>query len=103
MTSGNPNPIPGVIISVRVTPRGGRDAVVGWRDEVLHVRVSAPPANAAANKACSALIARVLRLRRAAVRLVSGETARNKRFALEGIASPVLVIKLTEIGEGRSE
>jgi uncharacterized protein len=47
----------GVIIRVRLTPRGGKDAVIGVRDGVLHLRVAAPAADGAANRACAALVA----------------------------------------------
>jgi uncharacterized protein YggU (UPF0235/DUF167 family) len=77
--------LPDVILSVRVTPRGGRDAIMGVRDGVLHVRVAAPPAGGAANKACAALIARALDLRGAQVALAGGDTSRNKRFSVSGV------------------
>ena len=30
-------------VRVRVTPRGGRDAIAGWEGGVLRVRLAAPP------------------------------------------------------------
>jgi len=74
-----------MILTVRVTPRGGRDAVDGWtRDEagrpVLKLRVAAAPADGAANAAVIALLAKALKLPKSALTLVSGETARVKRI-----------------------
>jgi uncharacterized protein YggU (UPF0235/DUF167 family) len=74
-----------MILTVRVTPRGGRDAVEGWtRDEagrpVLRVRVAAAPADGAANAAVIALIAKALKAPKSALTLVSGDTARVKRI-----------------------
>lgn len=74
-----------MILTVRVTPRGGRDAVEGWtRDAagraVLKVRVAAAPAEGAANAAVVALLAKALQLPRSALTLVSGDTARLKRI-----------------------
>lgn len=79
-------------LAVRVTPRGGRDAVEGWtRDAdgrpVLKVRVSAAAADGAANAAVLALIARSLKLPKSAVRLVAGQTARIKRLEVEADAA----------------
>lgn len=78
-------------LAVRVTPKGGRDAVDGWAaDEagrpVLKVRVSAAASDGAANAAVLALIAKALKVPRSAVRIVSGETSRIKRLDIEGVA-----------------
>lgn len=77
-------------LTVRVTPRGGRDAVEGWsRDEagrpVLKLRVAAAAADGAANAAVAALLAKALKLPKSAVRLVRGETARLKQFEIAGL------------------
>ena len=74
-----------VILSVRLTPRGGRDAVIGIKEGVVHLRVAAPPVNGQANRACAALLAETLGLRPVQVVLIGGETSRNKRFALSGV------------------
>jgi uncharacterized protein YggU (UPF0235/DUF167 family) len=76
-----------VLLAVRVTPRGGRDAIEGWgRDEagrpVLKVRVAAAAADGAANAAVLALLARALHRPKSALTLVAGQTARTKRIEI---------------------
>lgn len=76
-------------LSVRLSPRGGRDAVDGWAlDEAgrpyLKVRVSAPPVEGAANAALEALLAKSLNLPRSAVSVARGQTARIKQVEIEG-------------------
>lgn len=71
--------------TVRVTPRGGRDAVEGWtRDEagrpVLKVRVAAAASEGAANAAVIALIARALKRPKSAFEITGGQTGRLKRI-----------------------
>lgn len=78
-------------LTVRVTPKGGRDAVDGWTSDeagrpVLKVRVSAPASDGAANAAVVALIAKALKVPRSAVRIAAGETSRMKRLELDGVA-----------------
>lgn len=65
---------------VRVTPRAARDALAGYSGGVLHVRVTAPPAEGAANAAVVRLLARTLRLPSRDIVLASGANARLKRF-----------------------
>lgn len=72
---------------MRVTPRGGRDALIAGTDDHFAARVSAPPVDGAANAAVLALIAKTFGVARGAVRLSGGETARVKRFLISGDAA----------------
>ena len=81
----------GVEIRVRVTPRGGRDAVEGVEalsdcSRVLKVRVRAVPEDGAANEGVRRLLAKALGLPSSAVRLEAGATARLKTFLIAGEA-----------------
>jgi uncharacterized protein YggU (UPF0235/DUF167 family) len=74
---------------VRLTPRGGRDALGGAREDAtgraqLLARVSPPPVEGAANAALVKLVAKSLRVPKSAVTLVSGETARVKTLDIVG-------------------
>lgn len=78
-----------VVFAVRLTPKGGRDAVEGWAaasdgSEHLKVRVRAVPENGKANTALLALLADRLDVPKSALRLVSGATARLKRIEIAG-------------------
>jgi uncharacterized protein (TIGR00251 family) len=79
-----------MLIAVRVTPRGGRDAVDGWvRDDagrlLLKVRVAAPAAEGQANAAVIGVLAKALGRPKSAFTLLSGQTARVKRLNVEGL------------------
>ena len=68
-------------ITVRVTPRAARDAVEGFDEQgVLRLRVTAAPANGAANAAVTKLLAKAIGLPSRDVVLVSGAAARQKVF-----------------------
>ena len=45
------------LLKVHVTPRGSNNEIVGWREDVLCVKVTAPPVEGAANAAAVKLIA----------------------------------------------
>jgi uncharacterized protein YggU (UPF0235/DUF167 family) len=79
-----------VILAVRVTPRGGRDAVEGWvRDDagraVLKVRVAVAATDGHANAALLALLAKALGRPKSSLSVLSGRTARLKRVEIEGL------------------
>jgi uncharacterized protein (TIGR00251 family) len=79
----------GVVLAVRLTPRGGRDAIDGVEQladgrHILKVRVRAVPSAGAANSALTALIAAALGVARGDVSLVAGAGARLKRLRIEG-------------------
>lgn len=73
----------GVEISLYVQPRASRNKVVGLQAEKLKVALTAPPVDGAANQACSVFFAKLCRLPKNRVRLISGESSRYKRLLLE--------------------
>lgn len=79
----------GLRLAVRLTPRGGRDALDGVEPlsdgrEVLKVRVRAAPTEGEANAALVALLARLFGVPRSRVALVAGASARLKTVAVTG-------------------
>jgi uncharacterized protein (TIGR00251 family) len=79
----------GIEVSVRATPRGGRDAVDGVMIDSagahwLSVRVTAPPDDGKANAAVAKVLAFHFDVRPRDVVLVSGATARLKRLKIQG-------------------
>ena len=76
----------GTIVPVRAQPGARRNAIVGLHAGSLRVAVSAPPEKGKANAAIQALLADALGCKASQVGLLSGETARQKRFLIEGIA-----------------
>jgi uncharacterized protein YggU (UPF0235/DUF167 family) len=79
----------GISIALRVTPRGGRDDIDGIEAlangrTVLKMRVRAIAAGGEANRAVTELLAKVLGVSKARVRLVSCATSRLKQVAVDG-------------------
>ena len=75
----------GLLLSVRVQPRAGRDGVAGLAGEALKVRLAAPPVDGKANEALLVFLARALGLRPRQVSLHRGETGRDKVVLIEGL------------------
>ena len=81
---------PGAVsFHVRLTPKGGRDAVEGWEQasdgsEHLKARVRAVPEDGKANAALVALLSDMLAVPKSAIRIASGATSRLKRVEIAG-------------------
>jgi uncharacterized protein (TIGR00251 family) len=91
-----------VRVAVRLTPKGGRDAIEGWIKgadgaKLLKVRVAVPPEAGKANRALVVLLAEALGVAKSAVTIASGETARVKLIDVEGDAKKI-ADKLAAIG-----
>lgn len=59
-------------LPVKVVPGASRGEIAGWMGDRLKVRVAAPPERGKANEALVELLAEVLGVPRARVRIVSG-------------------------------
>lgn len=91
----------GLSVVVRLTPRGGRDAIEGVEQRadgqcVLKARVRAAPTEGEANDALIALLAQAAGVPPRDVALVSGATARIKRLTIAG-HGPTLAAVLEKI------
>ena len=73
------------LLSVRVTPGAGRDALLGWQGDVLRLSVAAPAQRGKANEAALRLLSAALGLPPQRLRIVRGHTSRQKVIAIEGL------------------
>ncbi len=76
----------GALIKVAARP-GTRDGVLGVQGDALKLGCSAAPEKGKANKALAELLAKLVGVRKSAVALASGDTAREKVFLIEGLAA----------------
>jgi uncharacterized protein YggU (UPF0235/DUF167 family) len=72
---------------LRLTPKGGRDAVDGWTQGAdgaayLKARVAVQPEDGKANTALIALLSKVLGVPKSTIRVASGKTARLKTIEI---------------------
>jgi uncharacterized protein (TIGR00251 family) len=75
------------VVRVRLQPRASANEVVGERDGVLVVRVTAPPVAGKANEALRALIAKQLGVAKGRVEVVQGAKGRDKVLRVRGLAA----------------
>lgn len=86
----------GIIFSVRVVPRSGRNAIEGEHQGALKIRLIAPPVDDRANDSLRHLLAERLNVRVSAVRIVAGEKSRTKRVQIAGVTPTQVLALLNE-------
>ncbi len=72
-------------IALLVVPGASREQIVGAHGDALRIRVAAPPEKGRANGAVIALLARVLGVRRADIRITAGHGSRRKAAHVRGL------------------
>jgi hypothetical protein len=78
-----------LVVRVRLTPKGNRDALDGIGilsdgSEVVQARVRPAPADGAANAALVKLLATTLRVPKSAIEIVAGHSSRVKQVRIAG-------------------
>ena len=93
-------------LTVRVTPNAPADGILGRAEDdagraMLKLKVRAAPEGGKANRAVEKLLARVLRLPKSAVRVVTGETSRIKGVDIDTGEGSAAARQIEEwIGDG---
>ncbi|MEJ2641178.1 MAG: DUF167 domain-containing protein [Desulfosarcinaceae bacterium] len=72
----------GLVVKVAVVPRASRNQVAGLKGDALKIKLTAPPVEGAANKACLQLLAKALGLPKSSLTIASGESSRTKRILI---------------------
>lgn len=75
----------GVVLQVQVQPRSSRNQLVGLQGDALKVKLTSPPVEGAANKACCVYLAKLFGLAKGSVEIIAGDKSRQKRVLLHGL------------------
>ena len=87
----------GLVLPVRAQPGARKNGVLGEHAGALKLAVTAPPEDGRANDALLDLLRRALGLKRSQVEMLSGMTARDKRFLIRALAKSELEARLAEL------
>lgn len=84
----------GVSFAVKVITRAPRDEIVGVENEMLKIRLHAPPVEGKANSALIEFMAAALGVARARIEIVRGASSRIKLLKVKGIDREIVETKL---------
>lgn len=84
----------GVYLSIKLQPRASREQINGIQGAELKISVTAPPVDAAANRALIEFLSERLAVSRSAIDLVRGQTSRHKTVFIRGASLAQIRAKL---------
>lgn len=85
---------PDVRIAVNITPNAAANTIMGWSDDILRIRVQAPPVDGKANKELLGFLRQATGLAKNKIRLLRGETSRQKWIAFIDIERTELLRRI---------
>ena len=88
--------MPNAIIEVKLQPRASKNEVLGFRGNVLYLRVTAAPVDGDANTACLKLLSGILGIPKTSIVFITGKKARYKIVKLEGLTYEEVKKKLSK-------
>ncbi len=84
----------GVVFTAKIVPGSSRTTVSGILDNMIKIRVAAPPEKGKANECLIAFLARQLGVKRNAIDIIAGQTHPVKHVRVAGISAAMLLDRL---------
>jgi uncharacterized protein len=75
----------GIAIEVKVEPRSSRKSIAGVMDNVLKVKLTAPPVGGEANEQLIEVISDATGVRKSAIRIIRGHSSKKKVVEIRGV------------------
>jgi uncharacterized protein (TIGR00251 family) len=73
-------------IAVRVQPNASANEVIGMADDVLRLKIAAPPVKGQANREIVSFLSKQLGVDKDGVAIVRGHTSRSKLVTIDGLS-----------------
>ncbi len=75
-----------ILITLKITPNASKNQLVGWRENLLCLRIRGVPEKGRVNEELIDFLAELLDVAKSQIEIVSGHTSRLKRIKIEGIS-----------------
>jgi hypothetical protein len=72
----------GLVFKVHVQPRSSRNQVAGLYGDALKVKLTAPPVEGKANRACIDILSKALEVPKSSLEIIAGPSSRLKHVLL---------------------
>ncbi len=84
----------GVVFIAKIVPGSSRTAVAGTLEDMIKIRVAAPPEKGKANQCLVAFLAKQLGVKKNAIEILAGQTNPVKQVRVAGVSAATLLEKL---------
>jgi uncharacterized protein len=81
-------------LKVKLQPRASINEIIGFKEGMLWLRLTAPPVDNKANIALIEFLADELNIKKSEIQLVSGAKSRIKLIEINGITEPEIMSKI---------
>lgn len=75
-----------IFINVKVTPNASNNQIIGWKEDLLCLRIHGAPEKGRVNDELITFFADLLDIAKSKIEIISGHTFRLKRLKIEGIS-----------------
>ena len=75
-----------VILDLYVQPKASRSRIVGLHDKAIKLAITAPPVDGRANVEATAFMAKLLKVPKSSIKIISGLQGRRKRLLVSGLS-----------------
>ncbi len=77
----------GITLKIKVEPRSSGKGIAGSIGDIVKIKLHAPPVGGAANEELIEVLSEELGIKKRAIKIISGQSSRNKVIEIEGIDS----------------
>ncbi|MDO8577749.1 MAG: DUF167 domain-containing protein [Dehalococcoidales bacterium] len=89
-------------IIVRVRPGARKNEVLGFLEDVLRVKIAAPPVEGKANRELIVFLSEVLGIRKSDITIEKGETAKRKVVGIIGVTQSQIMERVAARSAARA-
>ena len=82
-------------LNLKVTPNAVRSEIIGYKDEVMHIRITAAPIKGRANRELVNVLSQALGVSKSAITIIKGQMSRHKVVSVEGLNRKEIIERLT--------
>ena len=75
-----------MILEVKVTPQASKNEILRWEENRLVVKIQGVPEKGKVNENLIAFLAKILRVAKSRIEILSGKTSRLKKLNIQGMS-----------------